>query len=175
MRVSEVMHPRVITCDRETPLTDVARTMATERVHCVVVESGSGETGPLWGVVSDLDLVAASSVRALEDQTAGGSSASPLLMVAAAESIERAAQLMTEYGTSHLVVVDQAVASHPVGVVSTLDLAAALADVEEQRRTRKHLRQGCSGRAPETPHLTIRGVVSRNVFGAGADAGRFAW
>jgi CBS domain-containing protein len=128
MRVAEAMHAGVITCDRDTPLTDVARTMATERVHCVVVESGSGETGPLWGVVSDLDLVAAASVRGLESQTAGGSSASPLLMVSPVESLERAAQLMTEYGTSHLVVVDDVAAPHPVGVLSTLDIAAALSE-----------------------------------------------
>ena len=37
--------------------------MAEKRVHCVVVESGSGDAGPLWGVVSGLDLVAAASVR----------------------------------------------------------------------------------------------------------------
>ena len=43
--------------------------MARELVHCVVVESGSGEGGPLWGIVSDLDLVAAALVRDLDDQT----------------------------------------------------------------------------------------------------------
>ena len=80
--------------------------MAEQSVHCIIVESGSGESGPLWGVVSDLDLVAAATVRDLDDQTAEGSAASPLLLVTPTESLERAAQLMTEHGTSHLVVVD---------------------------------------------------------------------
>lgn len=133
-RISEVhvgaaMHRGVLTCERETLLTEVARTMADNAVHCVVVESGSGEGGPLWGVVSDLDLVAAATVRALEDQTAGGSAASPIVMVTPAETLERAAQLMTEHGTAHLLVVDGP-GSRPIGVLSTLDIASTLAGGE---------------------------------------------
>ena len=121
------MHRGVHTCRREDPLSEVARTMAEQSVHCVIVESAGGEGGPPWGVVSDLDLVAAATVRDLDDQTAGGSAASPLLLVTPSESLERAAQLMTEHGTSHLVVVDGP-DFQPVGVLSTLDVAATLAD-----------------------------------------------
>lgn len=120
------MHRGVLTCEREAPLSEVARTMSRQSVHCIVVECGSGEGGPLWGVVSDLDLIAAASVRDLDDQTAGGSAASPVVMVTPAETLERAAQLMTEHGTAHLVVVD-GVAVRPVGVLSTLDIASTLA------------------------------------------------
>jgi CBS domain-containing protein len=123
--VQEAMHAGVIACDREAQLVDVAAVMARERVHCVVVGSGSGEEGPPWGVVSDLDLVAAATVRDLAGQSAGGSAASPLVMVCPDESLERAAQLMTEHGTAHLVVVDRATL-RPVGVLSTLDIARAL-------------------------------------------------
>ena len=126
VRVGEAMHRGVLTCERETPLTEVARTMAEHAVHCIVVETGSGEGGPLWGVVSDLDLVAAATVRDLDDQTAGGSAASPIVMVTPAETLERAAQLMTEHSTAHLLVVDGP-ARRPVGVLSTLDVAARLA------------------------------------------------
>ena len=121
--VGKVMHRGVIACDRGTSLTDVARTMAEHSVHCVVVDNDSGEGIP-WGVVSDLDLVAAATVRSLDEQTAGGSAASPVLMVTPAETLERAAQLMTEHGTAHLLVVDSEV---PVGVLSTLDIASVLA------------------------------------------------
>ena len=85
---------------------EVAATMAEERIHCIVVESGSGDGGPPWGIVSDLDLVAAAMVRDLDDQTAAGSAATPVLMVSPRETLERAAQLMTEHGSSHLIVVD---------------------------------------------------------------------
>lgn len=130
LRVNDVMHRGVITCRRETPLVEVAELMADRRVHCVVVEDESAPDGRrvgLWGVVSDLDLVAAAFVRDLVGQAAGASAATPVVTVAADETIERAAQLMTEHATAHLVVVDSD-RVRPVGVLSTLDVAAALAD-----------------------------------------------
>ena len=120
------MHAGVHTCDREAPLSEVAATMARELIHCVVVESGSGESGPPWGIVSDLDLVAAALVRDLDEQTAGGSAATPVVMVAPHETLERAAQLMTEHGSSHLIVVEPQ-QQLPIGVLSTIDIAALLA------------------------------------------------
>jgi CBS domain-containing protein len=123
LQVADVMHRGVLTCPREAPLTDVAELMARHRVHCVVV--ADEEAAGLWGIVSDLDLVAAGLVRELGEQTAGGSAASPVLTISADETVERAAQLMTENAAAHLVVVER---SQPVGVLSTLDIAAALAD-----------------------------------------------
>jgi CBS domain-containing protein len=122
--VRDAMHGGVLACDRETSLDEVARLMAEERIHCVVVASGSGEGGDPWGIVSDLDLVAAATVRDLDRQTAGGSAATPVITVSPLETLERAAQLMTGHGTAHLVVVDAA--RRPVGVVSTLDVAETL-------------------------------------------------
>jgi CBS domain-containing protein len=126
LRVSAAMHAGVHTCDREASLSEVAATMARELIHCVVVESGSGESGPPWGIVSDLDLVAAAMVRDLDEQTAGGSAATPVVMVAPHETLERAAQLMTEHGSSHLIVVEPQ-QQLPIGVLSTIDIAALLA------------------------------------------------
>lgn len=124
--VVDAMHDGVFTCEREEPLSEVAATMARELVHCVVVESGSGEAGPLWGIVSDLDLVAAAIVRDLDDQCAGGSAGTPVVTVTPGETLERAAQLMTEHNTAHLVVVDPK-QQRPLGVLSTLDIAGTLA------------------------------------------------
>ena len=119
------MHRGVLTCDREASLADVARVMVARSIHCVVVENDTGDPGPFWGVVSDLDLIAAATVRNLDHQTAGGTAASPIVMVTPTETLERAAQLMTEHATSHLVVVDVELL-RPVGVISTLDIAGAL-------------------------------------------------
>ena len=127
VRVGDAMHRGVLTCDREASLAEVAGVMAERSIHCIVVENASGDGGPFWGVVSDLDLVAAATVRELDDQTAGGTAASPIVMVTPTETLERAAQLMTEHSTSHLIVVDVGLLE-PVGVISTLDIAAALAD-----------------------------------------------
>jgi CBS domain-containing protein len=127
-RVSHAMHRGVLTCPRESPLSHVARLMSRDRVHCIVVTDEQESVSSLWGVVSDLDLVAAASVRDLDEQTAGGSAASPVVTVAPDETIERAAQLMTEHAAAHLVVVER---SQPVGVLSTLDVASALADAAQ--------------------------------------------
>ncbi len=128
--VDDVMHRGVITCEREARLSEVAATMAREHVHCVVVESGSGEAGPPWGIVSDLDLVAAATVRELDQQSAGGSAATPVVTVSPDETLERAAQLMTEHNTAHLIVVDPEQLL-PVGVLSTIDIAGGLAEATD--------------------------------------------
>jgi CBS domain-containing protein len=120
--VGAVMHPGVITCPLDTPLREVAETMAAERVHCVVAHDGDGS---LWGVVSDLDLVAVASARDIEVRTAGGMAATPVVLVAPDDTVEHAAQLMTENAISHLVVVEPD-EGRPVGVLSTLDVAKAL-------------------------------------------------
>lgn len=126
LRVADAMHRGVVSCTQDTSLGEVAQLMARERIHCVVVQNGNGDS--LWGIVSDLDLVAAATVRDLDEQTAGGSAGTPVLMIAPEETLERAAQVMTEHAAGHLVVVDPATV-RPVGVISTLDIAAALADV----------------------------------------------
>jgi CBS domain-containing protein len=127
-RVADVMHHGIITCPPEAPLRSVARMMAQYRVHCIAVfaspEDGEFD-GRLWGIVSDLDLVGAIDAD-LEERTAGATAASPVVTTNPDETLERAAQLMREYGTAHLVVVDPA-SDRPVGILSTLDVARAVA------------------------------------------------
>jgi len=120
------MHAGVLTCPVEAPLSEVARIMASEHVHCVVVMSETQDERSLWGVVSDLDLVAGASVRDVEEQSAGGTAASPVVTIAPDDTLLRAAQLMTEHATAHLLVVDPD-SRLPVGVLSTLDVARAVA------------------------------------------------
>jgi CBS domain-containing protein len=126
-QVEDVMHEGVVTCSLYAPMTEVARTMAANRIHCVVVwnEPARNERAELWGVVSDLDLVKIAATEQLSAQTAGASAATPALMIAPEETLHRAAQLMAEHEVTHLVVVDPETGK-PVGVVSTLDLAFVL-------------------------------------------------
>ena len=125
LRVAAVMHWGVVSCPADASLDIVAALMSAERIHCVVVVH-DGDARLLWGVVSDLDLVAAASVRPLAEQRAGGSAMRPAVTIAPSASLDIAARLMTRTGVSHLVVVD-AVERRPVGILSTLDLAGALA------------------------------------------------
>ncbi|MGZ6726024.1 MAG: CBS domain-containing protein [Gaiellaceae bacterium] len=126
--VAQAMHPGVVTCPRETPLATVARMMTLYRIHSVVVfgeESDDGTGGELWGVVSDLDLVSAANTGALEDRTAGGTAATPAVLVDSNDSLAHAAQLMSEHEITHLVVV-QPESTRPIGILSTLDVARVL-------------------------------------------------
>jgi CBS domain-containing protein len=123
LRVAEFMSWGLVSCPADASLEIVAALMSSERVHCVVVVDAAA-SGPLWGVVSDLDLVAAASVRSLVEQRAGGTATRPAVTVAPSESLDVAARLMARNGVAHLVVVDP-VERRPVGVLSTLDLACA--------------------------------------------------
>lgn len=128
-RVADVMTESLITCAPATPLRGVARLMAAHRVHSVFVfdyGTEDDEMPELWGIVSDLDLVAAAWAD-VDAQTAGDSAVTPLVYVRKDDDLRHAAQLMAESGVSHLAVVDPST-QRPVGVVSTLDIARAVAD-----------------------------------------------
>jgi len=128
-RVAEAMTTGVISCPPETPLRKVAKIMARERVHAIYVfdyGEEDDETVQLWGLVSDLDLVAAGRGD-IDELTARDASVTPLVSARSDESLSRAVQLLTENGVSHLAVIDP-YTRRPVGVLSTLDIARVLAD-----------------------------------------------
>lgn len=122
VRVSDCMHRGVLTCAADDSLQHVAAIMAGHQVHAVVITSSNGDR-PL-GVVSDLDVLAA--VAAQAQCTALEAAATEALTVSADEPLQGAAQLMSQHGVSHLVVVDAA-GGYPVGVLSSLDIAAVYA------------------------------------------------
>lgn len=125
-RVEDAMHPGVISCAPDTPLRDVARTISTKHIHCLVV-TGAAErgAGPNWGLISGLDLVAAAA-EGVEERTAGDIAVSDPVTVSSDEQLERAAQLMLAHQAEHLIVVGAA-DGRPVGVLSTLDIAGVMA------------------------------------------------
>lgn len=129
LRVRDVMHPGLISCSLDSSLPTAARMMATYRVHAILVadhEAGDGAAGGFWGVISDRDLLRAAEAGEIDEQTVRTVAATPALTVAADEELARAAQMMVEHDLSHLVVVDPE-SERPVGVLSTLDVARALA------------------------------------------------
>jgi CBS domain-containing protein len=134
--VGDVMSRGVISCTPETPLRVVARMMATFGVHAIFVfehEDEGDEIAPLWAVVSDLDLVAATQAE-LDATTAGATAITPLVTVPADRPLVEAASLMAQYGIAHLAVTDP-LGGSPIGVVSTLDIARAVASGHDARET----------------------------------------
>ena len=113
----------LVECPADADVRSLASAMADHSVHSVVVR---GIPRPrTWGIVSDLDLMAAIRPE-LAGATAGQLAASDPVVVAAGETLGRAAQLMAEHQTAHLIVVDP-VTDEPVGILSTLDIARFMA------------------------------------------------
>jgi CBS domain-containing protein len=112
----------LIDCPAHADVRAIARTMSEHNVHCVIVR-GTEPDG--WSIVSDLDLMAALRPE-LTGATAGQLAASESLVVEPTDSLEHAAQLMSEHQTAHAVVVDP-VTRRPIGILSTLDVARFLA------------------------------------------------
>ncbi len=123
-RVDEVMHRGVATCMADASLHTVARSMAEHRVHCIAV-AGIDRAGQhlTWGLIGDLDLVVALHRGALAEPASSIAITSPIA-VEEAESLDRAAALMVEHDTSHVVVTGDS--GLPSGMISTLDVASIL-------------------------------------------------
>jgi CBS domain-containing protein len=134
LRVIDAMHPGLISCSPETPLRTVARMMSTYRVHAILVTAHGEEElpgGSLWGIVSDADLLRAAEAGDIDEQPSRTIAAKPVLTVATNDELAGAAQLMVEHEVSHLIVVESR-SARPIGVLSTLDIARALAGFPER-------------------------------------------
>ena len=76
-------------------------------------------------MLSDLDLARAVE-SATEDTTAGEIAATDPVSLPPTAPLDEAARMMAEHETAHIVIVDRP-SGDPLGVVSTLDVALALA------------------------------------------------
>jgi CBS domain-containing protein len=129
--VADAMHPGIISCDTDATLTDVARMMATNHVHCIAVMGiahGEAAERPVWGVITDLDLVRA-GIRTGPVELAGALVQQPITTVEPTTPLREAGELMLARGVSHLLVVEPQL-QRPVGILSTLDIADLLAWAE---------------------------------------------
>jgi CBS domain-containing protein len=128
--VGDAMHHGIVGCSPAASLTDAARLMADSHVHCLIVHGvASGPRGDeklVWGVLTDHDLLRAARAQAAVDLSAGDLANPEVVTVDPGEALDDAVALMLELHTTHLVVVspeDQ----RPVGILSSLDVAASLA------------------------------------------------
>lgn len=123
IRVRDCMHHGLLSCGPDEPLTEVAATMASHRVHAVLIADRGG--GRPLGVVTDLDVVAAVA-RGADDPPAREAAGREPLTISSDAPIQDAARLMNDRAVSHLLVVDSA-SGYPAGVISTLDVASIYA------------------------------------------------
>jgi CBS domain-containing protein len=125
--VADIMRPGVMSVAPDAPLLNVAQTMATHHVHAVVVagisKDEAGTDHLIWGLVSDMDIVRAAR-SGIEGHTASDAARTEIVSVDPATPLTDAARLMDVHNSSHLIVTSE---GHPVGVLSSLDIAGALA------------------------------------------------
>ena len=117
-RVSDAMRAGVIACPLETPVETVARMMATNHIHAVIV-TGGGESP--FGVVSERELLGAAGAP---DAEAASIAVDPVT-VRPDDTLSSASRLMLDRGVSHLIVTNAS--GRPLGVLSALDIAGVLA------------------------------------------------
>jgi predicted transcriptional regulator len=122
VKVGDVMHRGIISVPPDTHVAVVADVMATHRVHAVAIARPDEVRVP-FRIVSALDIVAAAASGT--DTTADQIAATEVLSVATQERLDHAAQLMAEHELAHLIVTDSA-SGQPIGVLSTLDVVAAV-------------------------------------------------
>jgi CBS domain-containing protein len=113
--VGQTMHRGVISCAPQSSLATIAGTMAAHRIHCVVV--------PGYGIVTDAELTAALDCMPL---ATAATLARPAPVLEQSDSLELAAARLHADAVTHALVVEPQ-SGRVVGVLSTLDLANALA------------------------------------------------
>ena len=125
--VEDLMRPGILSCHADARITEVADTMATHRIHAVVVTGIQTDAVPgdqtTTGLVTDVDLIRAAAAHP-ESLTARDIARTAAVTVEPARPLLDAARVMAQYGTAHLIVMRDA---QPVGVLSGLDIAAAIA------------------------------------------------
>jgi CBS domain-containing protein len=126
IRVADAMHRGVVTCARRTSLVTAAHLMASNGIHCIaVVETAPDGTTTLCGVLSDRDVLAAVLAGDPIEDTAQACAATEVVTVTPEDTLFRAAERMHEHGLTHVVVVEPDTTA-PVGILSTLDVAAVV-------------------------------------------------
>jgi CBS domain-containing protein len=129
-KVRDWMHQGVITCRRETPVDEVAKTMETKDISALVVVD---EQGDAVGVISRTDLVNARFVQPYlihwRGMTAEHLMSTPVISVSPDTGINEAVRRLHEKRIHRLVVVEES-AGHmrPVGILSVTDLAKHASD-----------------------------------------------
>jgi predicted transcriptional regulator len=120
--VGEFASSGLLSVRPDASLDAVARLMSSNRIHAIAVD---GDEPGATQVISDADLVAAAVSEHFDQLSARDVAITEPVSVGHDEQLGRAAQLLTEHAVSHLIVTNRV--GEPIGVLSTLDIARAIA------------------------------------------------
>jgi CBS domain-containing protein len=106
--VRDAMHPGIVSCAADTGAAEIARIMSGRGVHSVaVIGAAKDESGPprVWGIVSDLDVLAAITAPR-PYPTAADLATQPVITVRPDLPLSEAVEAMVRYGAHHVVVAE---------------------------------------------------------------------
>ena len=134
--VRDLMHRGLITCPAEIRLGQVARRLAQEGVHALVVADRAGQP---MGIISDFDLLTGEwlsatpeSLETMRQMTAGELMSTPLHTIEADAPVAEASRRLRAGNVHRLLVIE---GGRAVGVISIGDLVANLARPATRRET----------------------------------------
>jgi signal-transduction protein with cAMP-binding, CBS, and nucleotidyltransferase domain len=127
--VGEIMHRGVLTCQRDTPIQDVARQMSEQDISALVVVDADGG---MIGLISRTDLV---NARLYEQYwkhwrglTASHIMVTDVVSVRSVDSLQHASKQMMERHIHRVVVVEEFDKGlRPIGMLSITDLVRDIA------------------------------------------------
>jgi CBS domain-containing protein len=120
-RVDTYASVGIVACRPDSSLDEVARMMAGNRVHAVVVVDDDRPEPP---VITDGDLIAAGTSGHFRNLLAEDIAGREAVSVRGGDTLEHAARLLAENHITHLIVRDNR--RMPVGILSTLDVVRGL-------------------------------------------------
>jgi len=131
--VRDVMRRGVVTCNPDTPLTQVAALMAQGHASAVAVVNPTGE---LIGIVSRTDLVGA-YLKPYEHRTAEDIMTTQVATIIPDIPIAAAVQIMLDRGVHQLVILHARPApQRPVGILTMDDIVRDMAKQEDSTERR---------------------------------------
>jgi CBS domain-containing protein len=126
--VRDWMHPGVVTCRPDTPVTEVARAMQAHHISALVVVDDGGLA---VGVISRTDLANSAFVEAYLAHWRGMEArhlmTRPVVSVRPATPVSRAVEILRERKIHRLVVTElEERGERPVGILSMTDIVARM-------------------------------------------------
>ena len=131
--VEDFMHQGVISVSPDTPLREVARILASRHIHCVALPALQPGARSKWASLSALDLVRAAAdpnrPRRFGEMVAADIAMAEGPIVSTADHLDSAMRVMARAQVEHILVV-RAEDGRPAGILSTLDIAGAIAGIQ---------------------------------------------
>jgi CBS domain-containing protein len=123
--IGEIMTEKLVTITVSSSAQEAAIKMTENNISSLVVTNGNNKS---VGIVTERDLVTRVCVHdaSSKNTTLGTIMSSPLVTIDALSSVEVAADIMSQNGVRHLLVVKDEDISKPLGIITSSDFARYL-------------------------------------------------